>query len=56
MSNDLKQDMFAYLDDLREIGAVNMMGAGRYLEDSFGIGPREARDVLLEWIQSKGSP
>ncbi len=45
-------EYFEYLDILRESGVTNMFGAGVYLQDEFGLDKREARQVLLEWMQS----
>jgi len=44
--------MFQYLDELRESGATNMFGAAPYVVREFGLSKREARDVLLAWIQT----
>ncbi len=43
-----------YLDQLRESGVTNMFGAGSYLEDEFGLGRNEAREVLAEWMRTYG--
>jgi hypothetical protein len=45
-------EYFEYLDVLRESGVTNMFGAGPYLRDEFGLDKREARQVLLEWMQT----
>jgi hypothetical protein len=42
---------FTYLNRLRESGATNMFGAGAYLEDEFDLDRREAKKILLEWMQ-----
>jgi hypothetical protein len=42
---------FDYLNDLRDSGETNMFGAGAYLEAEFGIDRREARKILMEWMQ-----
>lgn len=47
-------EYFEYLDALRESGVTNMFGAGAYLEDHFGLSRYEAKDILLEWINSFG--
>ena len=47
-----KQVYFDYLVTLRDSGVTNMMGAGAYLQDNFGLSRYEARDILLEWIES----
>lgn len=49
---DFKQEVFEYLDDLRESGVTNMFGASSYIEDEFGIERKEARDLLLEWMRT----
>jgi hypothetical protein len=45
-----KIEMFEYLDTLRESGVTNMFGAAPYLEQAFDIDRREAKTVLLEWM------
>jgi len=45
-----KSEMFEYLDTLRETGVTNMFGAGTYLQQAFGVDRREAKKVLLEWM------
>jgi hypothetical protein len=47
-----KNEMFEYLDTLRETGVTNMFGAGAYLQEAFGVDRREARDVLTEWMKT----
>jgi hypothetical protein len=47
-----KEEIFTYLKDLRDSGAINMFGAGSYLEDDLGLTRREAKEVLLEWFES----
>ena len=47
-------EYFEYLDALRDSGVTNMFGAGAYLENRFDLTRYEARDILLEWIQSFG--
>ena len=41
-----------YLEALRKSGKTNMFGAGVYLEDEFGLSKKDARQVLLDWMQS----
>ena len=43
---------FRYLDALRESGATNMFGAGRYLAQAFGLSKQEAGDVLVAWMKT----
>jgi len=42
---------FSYLTALRDSGAINMFGAGQYLEKAFELDRREAKKVLLEWME-----
>lgn len=41
-----------YLDALRDSGVVNMMGAGSYLQRDFGMSRYEAKQAVLDWIES----
>ena len=47
-----KEMVFEFLDNLRESGAINMFGAGTYVQDAFGLDRREARDLVLEWMET----
>jgi len=46
------EEYFSYLDELRTSGVTNMFGAGAYLEREFGIDSREAKRVLLKWMET----
>jgi hypothetical protein len=53
--SDSLSDYFEYLDELRLSGETNMFGAGAYLQDEFGLDRREARAILMEWMdKSRG--
>jgi hypothetical protein len=41
-----------YLDDLRESGSTNMFGAGRYLQNEFGLDRDHASRVLNHWMET----
>lgn len=45
-------EFFAYLDDLRESGVINMFGAGAYLQDGFNISREDASAVLSKWMST----
>ena len=47
-----KDAIFEYLDDLRESGVTNMFGAGPYVQDEFGLGRREAGELVGEWMKT----
>ena len=46
--NDL---YFEFLDDLRESGTMNMMGAPRELQNEFGLDKIEAIKVFVLWTE-----
>lgn len=41
-----------YLIDLRDSGETNMWGAAPYIEREFGVTRQEAKDILLQWINT----
>ena len=45
-------EMFEYLDELRESGVTNMYGAGEYLEEEFGLNKKTAKEVLVHWMKT----
>lgn len=45
------QEIYDYLDDLRESGETNMYGAGMYLMSEFGMKRRMASKVLSAWMK-----
>lgn len=49
--NEMKE-YFDYLVELRDSGETNMWGAAPYLEREFGLSRKEAKDILLAWIDS----
>tara|TARA_R110002126_G_scaffold133309_3_gene277362 strand:+ start:12874 stop:13032 length:159 start_codon:yes stop_codon:yes gene_type:complete len=44
-------EYFEYLNELRDSGEINMLGAGAYLEAEFDVDRREAKKILMEWMQ-----
>ena len=49
--NDKYLVEFVYLDELRESGEINMMGAPRELQYEFGIDKIEARKIFGLWTK-----
>ena len=47
-----QEEMFEYLDNIRESGGTNMYGATPYLEATFGLEEDKANEVLLEWMRT----
>ena len=52
MDEELKQEIFEFLDSLRMSGEVNMFGAGPYVEEWFGLSRKEAREYVTEWMKT----
>lgn len=44
--------MLGFLDELRESGKVNMLGAGPYLQEEYLLSKIEARSVLKYWMKT----
>lgn len=47
-----KEEYFQYLDALRESGITNMFGAAPYLQREFDLTRYDARDILIEWMET----
>ena len=47
----MMQEQFLLLNALRRDGSVNMFGAAPWLEDYFLLDRREAKKVLMAWMQ-----
>tara|TARA_R100000655_G_scaffold24787_1_gene50263 strand:+ start:272 stop:457 length:186 start_codon:yes stop_codon:yes gene_type:complete len=43
-----------FLDNLRDSGDVNMFGASEYVQEAFDISNRNARDILVYWMETYG--
>jgi hypothetical protein len=51
MDEEHKQYIFAYLDMVRQSGAINMFEGARLIQDEFGLDRRTSRELLIEWMQ-----
>lgn len=52
IGNDEKENIFDYLEDLRDSGQINMFGASPYIVEAFGLNKYQAREILSEWMHS----
>ena len=43
---------FIFLDNIRETGKINMLGAAPYLQEAFQLNKYDAKDILLEWMNT----
>jgi hypothetical protein len=51
MDEEFKQIIFAYLDMVRQSGAINMFEGARLIQDEFGLNRHTSRELLIEWMQ-----
>lgn len=49
-----KQEVFDFLERLKESSVTNMIGATLHIREEFGITSTEAREFLYEWITTYG--
>ena len=47
-----KTEVFEFLDALRQSGITNMFGAAPYVQDVFGCDRWDARDLVIEWMET----
>lgn len=52
MTNESKNEIFDFLDSVRESGTINMFGTAPLVQEEFELSRREARDILIEWMES----
>ena len=52
MINEEWIEYYVYLEELRQSGETNMFGATPYLREEFGLGRREAINVLGSWMDN----
>ena len=52
MTEDVNEKYYQYLDALRESGAINILGAGAYLERNFRLNKTTARAILMKWMET----
>ena len=46
-----RDEVYLYLEQLKESGETNMFGAGAYLEKHFKLPKIEAREYLADWMK-----
>lgn len=39
-----------FLDNLRESGVTNMLGATPYVQEAFELSKKESREILSQWM------
>jgi hypothetical protein len=49
---DQEEECFLWLDELRNSGSINMLGARTPLKEHFGFTSNQATEVLSAWMRS----
>ena len=49
---DCQDQVFAFLNLLRDSGKVNMFGAGPYVQEAFDFSRAQAKQYILAWMES----
>lgn len=52
ITEQFKEEVFIYLDSLRESGITNMFGAAPYIEINFKVNTTDSRKLLKEWMET----
>ena len=52
MYNEEWIEYYQHLEELRQSGVMNMFAAAPHLGTVFGLNPREARKVLVSWMEN----
>tara|TARA_R100001510_G_C7655602_1_gene214852 strand:+ start:3803 stop:3985 length:183 start_codon:yes stop_codon:yes gene_type:complete len=48
-----KDEVFQFLDELRESGVTNMFGAASFIRTSFpNVDKKQSRELLSEWMET----
>ena len=45
-------EYYVYLEELRQSGVTNMFGAAPYLQEEFDLSRKEAREILINWMNN----
>ena len=48
-----KEEVFAFLDIIRETGSMNMFGAAPSIREEFKTSKSEANTLLKEWMENE---
>lgn len=50
----VEDEHLTYLDNLRESGVTNMFGATPFIQKRFGVDKKDAKTILMYWMDSFG--
>lgn len=46
------EEQLIFLDELRESGETNMWGSPAYVQSEFGVGKKQAGDIVQNWMET----
>ena len=49
---EVEEMYLAFLDNVRDTGKINMMGAGTYLAEHFNLSHKESSRILQYWMNT----
>ena len=52
VTTEMEQEALQYLNELRDSGDTNMLGAAHYVAAHFGVGRAESRAYLKMWMDN----
>ena len=52
LTEDLKEQVFRFLDVTRESGSMNMFGSGPVVQEAFGVDRHQSKELVLEWMKT----
>ena len=47
----MRNEVYLYLEQLRETGETNMFGAAAYIEQHFELSKKDSRKYLMDWMR-----
>lgn len=51
LDNEYKEEVYLFLNELRDSGVTNMFGAATNIQDEFGFPIDECRAWLTQWME-----
>jgi len=51
-TEELKEQVFRFLDVIRESGSMNMFGSGPVVQEAFDVDRHQAKELVLEWMET----
>ena len=52
LTEELKEQVFGFLDAFRETGHINMFGSGPLVQEAFDVDRHQAKELVLEWMET----